>query len=158
MKNIIDHLDKLFKKDETFQKYQALEAFDTYRGSTSSSIQKFLNEFEKRYNEIKSFETTKSDDILAYRLLKSANLPEQHEQLAKATVSDLKYDLMKDQLKRILGDSSAIPTAGFSDTVKTENVTQAEHKSKFQDSLYTRGQARGPSRGTYSCISASWPT
>ena len=61
-------------------------------------------------------------NILAYRLLKSANLSEQHEQLAKATVSGLRYDLMKDQLKRIFGDLSTIPTTSFSDSTKTENV------------------------------------
>ena len=48
VKNITDRLDKFFKKDETLQKYQALEAFETYRRSPSLSIQEFLNEFEKR--------------------------------------------------------------------------------------------------------------
>ena len=91
-----------------------------------------------------------SDDILAYCLLKSANLSEQHERSAKATVSDLKYDLMKDLLKRIFGDLSAIPTAGFSDTVKTANVNQTERESKCQDTLYTRVCAGGVSRGRYS--------
>ena len=110
VKNITDHLNKLFKKDEVLQKYQALEAFETYRRPTSTTIQKFLNEFEKRCNKIKSFGTIMSDDILAYHLLKSANLSNQHEQLAKATVSDLEYNIMKDQLKRNFGDSSAIPT------------------------------------------------
>ena len=95
VKNIIDRLEKLFKKDETLQKYQALEAFETYPRPTSSSIQEFLNEFEKGYNKTKSFGTTMPDDILAYCLLKSANLSEEHEQLAKATFTDLKYDLMK---------------------------------------------------------------
>ena len=145
-------LDKLFKKDETLQKYQALEVFETYRRPTSSSIQKFLNEFEKWYNKIKSFGTTIPDDIIAYCLLKCANLSEQHKQLAKAIVSDLKYELMKDQLKRIYGDLHAIPTVGFSDSVKTENVlNQSEHERKCQDTLYTRGRARGAGHGRYSC-------
>ena len=88
VKNIIDHLDKLFKKDETLQKYQALEAFETYHRPTNTTIQEFLIEFEKRYNKTKSYGTTMSDDLLAYRLLKSANLSQQHEQLAKVTVPD----------------------------------------------------------------------
>ena len=72
MKNIIDHLDKLFKKDETLQNYQAIEAFETYC------------------------------------------------------------------------------RPGFSDSVKTENGNQTEHKSKFQDTLPTRGCERSASRGKYS--------
>ena len=104
VKNIIDCLDKLFKKDETLQMYQVLEAFETYHRPISSSIQEFLNEFETQHNKIKFFGTTVSHDILAYHLLKSVNLSEQHGQLAKAIICDLKYDLMKDQLKRTFGD------------------------------------------------------
>ena len=37
-----------------------------------------------------------SHDVLGYQLLKAANWSEQHEQLAKATISDLKFDIMKD--------------------------------------------------------------
>ena len=91
-----------------------------------------------------------SVDLLAYRLLKSANLSEQHEQLAKATVNDLKYEFNERSVKRIFGDLSAIHKAGFSDSVKTENVNQTEHESKCQDTLYNRGRARGASRGRYS--------
>ena len=38
-----------------------------------------------RYNKTKSHRTTMSEGILAYRLLKSANLLEQHKELAKGT-------------------------------------------------------------------------
>ena len=42
VKKFIDRLDKLFKKDETLQKYQPLEAVETYHRSISYSIQEFL--------------------------------------------------------------------------------------------------------------------
>ena len=96
VKHITKRLDGLFKKDELLKKYEALEAFESYKHSSSTSMQEFLNEFTRRYNKTKSYGTTMSEDILAYRLLKSANLSEQHEQLAKATASDLKFDVMKD--------------------------------------------------------------
>ena len=92
VKNIIDRLNKLFKKDEILQKYQALEAFETYHRPANAEIQEFFNKFEKRYNEIKSYGTTVSYDIFGYRLLKSTNLSEQYKQFDKATVSNLKYD------------------------------------------------------------------
>ena len=62
-----------------------------------------------------------SEDILAYRLLKSANLPNEHKQLIKATLPELQYDSMKDQLKKIFSNSSQhipIKAAGL---IKTEN-------------------------------------
>ena len=52
-----------------------------------------------------------SSDILAYRLLKSANLSEQHEQLARATIAKFDYESMKGQLKKIFGDSAEEGTA-----------------------------------------------
>ena len=38
---------------------------------------------------------------VAYHLLKSANLSNNHEELIKATIPELKYDLMKDHLKKL---------------------------------------------------------
>ena len=112
----------MYKKDELLKKYKALEAFETYKRSGNTSMEEFLNKFTCRYNITKSFGTTMSDDILAYPLLKSANLSEQHEQLAKATISDLKFDIMKDQLKKVSGDLSCIPptsSSGWSDKNRT---------------------------------------
>ena len=41
-----------------------------------------------------------SDNILAHHLLKNANLKQSKEQLIKATTSDLRYNLIKEQLKK----------------------------------------------------------
>ena len=66
-----------------------------------------------------------SEDALAYRLLKSANLSNHYEQLIKATLPELQYDLMKDQLKKTFSDSSRhVPTK--EDYVKTEEDLVAE--------------------------------
>ena len=63
-----------------------------------------------------------SDDILAYRLLKSANLSSYHEELIKATIADLKYNIMKDQLKKTFSDASRqIPTKS-EDIINTEEA------------------------------------
>ena len=43
--------------------------------------------------------------VLAYRLLKSANLSETREQLVRAMIKELKYDEMQLQLKKIFGDN-----------------------------------------------------
>ena len=103
---IIEHLSTLFKKDSTITKYQALEALETFRRPASMSIQAFLNEFDKRLYKTKSYVTVQSDNILAYHLLKLATLSNNHEELIKATIPELKYDLMKDHLKKIFSDAS----------------------------------------------------
>ena len=45
---ILHRLDRLFKKDPTITKYQALEAFETFKRPSDMPIQSFLNQFEKR--------------------------------------------------------------------------------------------------------------
>ena len=54
---IIEHLNRLFKKDYTITKYQALEAFETFRRPASVSIQAFLNEFDTGLHKTKSYGT-----------------------------------------------------------------------------------------------------
>ena len=72
----------------------------------SMSIQVCLNEFDKRLYKMKSYGTVQSDNILAYRLLKSAHLSNNQEELIKATILELEYHLMKDQLKKTFSDAS----------------------------------------------------
>ena len=106
---LLNRLDKLYNKYIS-EKYAALEAFETYRRPATLSIRDFMTEFDKRYFKIKSLSTTMSDDLLAYRLLKAANLSSNHEQLVKATVTDLNYDEVKNKLTKIFSDESTAPS------------------------------------------------
>ena len=45
---IIQRLDKIFKKDELSQKFNSLEAFESYRRPENTSIGDFITGFEKR--------------------------------------------------------------------------------------------------------------
>ena len=53
------------------------------------SIKEYINEFECLLNKPKKYGSLMSSDILAYRLLKSANLEDTQEQLIRATIKDL---------------------------------------------------------------------
>ena len=93
----------MFKKDKTQCAFEALEAFEGYKRPKELPIADFCNEFERLYNKTKTYGTVLSDDVLAFRLLKAANLPNHQEQLAKATTTELKLVTMKAQLKKIFG-------------------------------------------------------
>ena len=88
---IITRLNKIYKKDELTQKNNALEKFKTYRRKSTATIRDFRTKFEKRYHKTKSYGTTISGDVLAYRLLKAASLSIRDKQLVKATITELKY-------------------------------------------------------------------
>ena len=82
--------------------------------------------------------TVMSDDILAYRLLKAANLSSYHEELLKTTIPDLHFDIMKDQLKKIFSDAwRQIPTKS-EDIIKVKEAFMAEEINHlfFQDSYH----------------------
>ena len=135
---IIECLNRLFKKDSTVIKYQTLEAFMTFKRPSNMPIQAYLNELDKGLFKTKSYGTVMSDDILAYRLPKSANLSGYHEELVKATIPDLQYDIMKDQLKKTFSDASRqIPTKS-DEIIKTEEAFMAEEINhlSFQESYY----------------------
>ena len=90
------------------------------------SIQAYLNELDKGFFKTKSHGTVMSDEILAYRLLKSANLSSYHEELVKATVPDLQYELTKDQLKKAFSDASRQLPTKSDDIINTEEAFMAK--------------------------------
>lgn len=84
----IHRLDRLFKKDSTVTKYQALETFEMFNCPSDMSVQSFLNQFEKRLFKTKSYNSVMSEDVLAYKLLKSANFLNQQKQLSKTMLPE----------------------------------------------------------------------
>ena len=66
-------------------------------------------EFERLYSTLKNYKIELPTVVLCYRLLKSANLPKDRRDLARATISDLTYEAMKKQIKAIHDQCSSSP-------------------------------------------------
>ena len=96
--NVIARLDRLYLKDETLQKYKAFEDFEQMKRSSDTPINDFILKFEKAHHKLKTYGTIISDDLLAYRLLKAANLGDADEKLAKGTAK-LEFEAMKVRLE-----------------------------------------------------------
>ena len=82
-----------------------------------------------------------SSAILSYRLLKSANLEDNQEQLIRATIKDLTYDAMQLQLKKIFSnkDSELAKVSGVN--VKMESDTfYGEADDDVKDVYYQTNQ------------------
>ena len=130
---IITRLNCLYKKDSTITKYQAFESFITFKRPSTMSIQAFLNKFDKRPFKTKTYGTTMSDDILAYQLLKSTHyLSTHHEELIKATIPDLQYNIMKDHLKKTFSDASRQVPTKIEGIIKTEETFLAEEFNNME--------------------------
>ena len=100
---IIDRLDKLFLVDRDKLAFAAYEKFESYTRSSDLPIESYIADFDHLYNNVKKFGMTLPEGVLAFRLLKSANLTQDEEKLARATVARLTYNEMSISLKKIAG-------------------------------------------------------
>ena len=148
---ILEQLDKLYLKDRHQTAYLAYEAFEKFQRPVAMSMTDFINEFERMYHKLKQHKMELPDGVLAYRLLKSAHLSEQHEQLARATLTELTYDNMKGQLKKIFGDPASLENVSHIPSVKVEPVLQVNEREEGilfnRNSSFRQGRGRGNFRG-----------
>ena len=84
-------------------------------------------------------------------MLKSANLSNNHEELVKATIPELKYDLMKDQLKKTLTDASRLIPTKNEKTIKAKDTFLIEDFSQMAiEEGFNTEQEYNPFRSTNS--------
>ena len=108
---LIEHLDKMCKKDESVAAYELYEKFESYYRPAELPIKEYCAEFQKHLAKVKSSGTQLSDPVLAYRLLKSANLSDNETQLVKATIGKMDYDSMVKQLQKVFNSGASQMTA-----------------------------------------------
>ena len=143
VKNVLAKLDTLYVRDKVQTAYEAYDRFEKFQRNSEMSMSDFMIEFERLLSKTKSFGTTMSSDLLAYRLLKAANIPEQQQHFARATVKELTYEEMKSQLKKNFGDSCSSDSDG-SAMVKIEPTFEAhsEYDTMYGQFYGRRGSGR----------------
>ena len=120
---IIVQLNELYLKDTVLSKFETLESFETFKRTSGMSLSTFLNEFDKRLHNTKTYGIEMSDDVLGYRLLKAANLNHNDEHLIKATLTTtIAYKFVKQQLKRTFSDSGINSPAIKDEIIKPEDT------------------------------------
>ena len=87
-----------------------------------------------------------SENILAYRLLRSANLSEHHQQLVRATISKLDYESMKLQISKNFADQSMDSDNDIS--IKLESANLSSH-NEYSSSGTFYGNVSRPPRSFY---------
>ena len=79
------------------------------------------------------------DDLLVYCLIKSANLTTCDEQLVKATINELSYDIVESNLIKIFSEDNEITTSDF----KEFHIKQAP---TYHAQNYLYDEAVGPNQ------------
>ena len=129
VENLIKPLDNLYLKDRDLLAYEAYEAFEKFKRPPSMTINNYIREF--KCLKIKNYDMGLSDGMLAYKFLNNANISEHHKQLVQATLNELKYNTMKEQLKKVFSDPS-----NFTGSIKEEQNVKVEAISNTEDLYY----------------------
>ena len=98
---LLNKLKSLYAKDSEQAAFKSYEDFESYKRPDNMDVMDFINEWERRYDKIKAKQMVLPDGVLAYRLLKSVNISEEKQTLARATISKLSLEDMKKQIKAI---------------------------------------------------------
>ena len=107
VKNVISKLDTLYLEDTNQSAYAAYENFEHFQQSPEMNMKDFINELERLYNKLRVFNMELLHGVLAYRVLKSENLSTENEKLARATIKELTYKNMCEQLRKLFVDIGA---------------------------------------------------
>ena len=134
---ILAKLDALYHANKDQKFFVELDTFEKFRRPGSMSMGAFLLEFERLHNVIVKNKCNYPDGVLAYKVLKAANLSIESEKLCKATiVGAWSYQAMKDQLKKIFVDITAVPSNYDEKPVKVEPVMYAQNPNSQEDDNY----------------------
>ena len=139
---IIAELDKVYLKDETTRAYCAFKDFFEFNRSAGQNFSDFIAVFDQKYREIKKYNMELPDGVQAFFLLKSANISQESEKLARTTAK-LEYTDMREKLMRIFGDPGVLSESGAVPEVKQEAL-YGSYTSRG------RGRFRGGYRGSSS--------
>lgn len=106
LEQILTKLDELYLSDKNQRIFHALDTFEKYRRPANVNMNTFILEFEKLHSKVSDYKCTYPDGVLAYRMLKAANISNEHEQLVRATVETGKWSTksLKAQLSKVFSD------------------------------------------------------
>lgn len=79
VKLIVENLNILYKNDDLHEKFEDLENFEPYKWASDTNIPQFLIEFDQRYHKLKQHQTTISEDLFGFKLMKATKLLSHHE-------------------------------------------------------------------------------
>ena len=99
---LIELLDKSFKKDDLSMLHQSWTQFIKYKKSRSDSVDEFLNTFASKAAALKRDGVKLPEDVLGLQLLDAANLEDNEVQLVLTAVDFDKRERLYEQAEKAL--------------------------------------------------------
>ena len=130
-------LDELFKEDEIKAALETYDKFERYSRPSEMTIVDYLIEFDWMTAQLKLHKIILPGPVLAYRVLRSANLTNDHKKLIRARVSKLTLKSIAFQLKKVMGSSNHASKPA---------VVQVKNEDVWYNKWYGRNSYRGGKR------------
>ena len=137
LQKVLTCLDELYKKDEASSGFSAYEDFSDYRRPAGVSIKDYLVEFNLKYSKLKAYKMELPEGVLAYYVLKCANLTDEQTNICKATCTDLKYSDMKKQIEKVTSNSGRADK--HSQDISVQSQFYMDGEVDYVDECYYEG-------------------
>ena len=154
--NVLKVLDELFKVDDKEEEMKAYYQFEKISRNDGQTIADFINEFDSLLKKTQKHGNAMSDNLLAIKLMRAANLTKTQCDIIKASTTETGYEAIKATMKRTFGESTGIQSpideaSAFPGQIKTEPVFhlasssheeghQSFHDENFEDVLYNQNK------------------
>ena len=146
---VLKCLDELYLKDDDQSGYAAYDDFTNYRRPVNTSIQDYIVDFNVKYGKIKSFKMELPDGVLAYYLLKCANLTEEQTNICRATCTKLTYKDMRQQIEKVTSNCDLVSAKSESVAVAVEPQFYEEDDGPHEHDDYQGEYNEYPTEETY---------
>lgn len=109
--NVLKVLDELHNMDQKETALQCFQEFEALRRKDDETVPDFITRFKASVNKTKKNGNTFSDDLLAFKLLKTSNLPDTDQRIIRASATEFTFAGVEKILRRTYADSTydAVP-------------------------------------------------
>lgn len=136
---LIEFLDAKLAKDDLADSLEKFEDFEDFNRTKGQSVTDYISKFDQKYNRLVKLRITLPQEILAFKLLRRANITKEEKLLVltgmdysmKATL----YDQAKKSLKKFKGDQ-AVGGDSKNIAIKLEPAYLAEHEEALMAAGY----------------------
>ena len=153
----------MYEQNITQQLFSAFEDFEIFRRSEDMSLAKYISEFELKATELKNLKVQLPEELLAFKLLKNANLSEECSRIVRIacntnaaadTGSGLTLAAMKSTILNAFDCRLDVKATGYvsgnTDATGTVSMEPFKIKSEPSETFYSSSRrSRGENSGYY---------
>ena len=143
---LINFLDSKLMKDDLSDSLEKFEEFEDFQRVNGQNITEYIAAFDSRYRKMEKFKIKLPSEILAFKLLRRANISKEEKMLVLTGMNyanrETLYEEAKQSLKKFKGDitEGSISTAA---SVKLEPAFLAENEEALLAAgYYKQGQGK----------------